>query len=87
MKNYIVYDLETFGKNIYYDRIAQFAGLRLNENFEIIPNSQLVLYCRLPLDYLPTRDSILITGITPQEVQEKGLPEPEFAKRLYDYFS
>lgn len=40
------------------------------------------LYCQLAPDYLPDPQSCLITGITPQRCQERGLPEFEFARRI-----
>lgn len=75
------YDLETFGRDPQHDRIAQAAFIRTNEELEEI-TEPLVLYCRLPPDYLPDPEACFIHGITPQEVQERGLPEYEFALRI-----
>jgi len=80
------YDLETFGRNPGWDRIAQFAGIRTDENFQIL-EEPLVLYCRIPPDYLPDPRSCLITGITPQKTLEEGLWEYEFLKRIDQEFS
>jgi exodeoxyribonuclease I len=80
------YDLETFGRNPFYDRIAQFAGLRTDDNFEPV-GAPLVLYCALSPDYLPDPGACMLTGITPQTVQEKGIPEAEFVQRILDEFS
>jgi exodeoxyribonuclease-1 len=75
------YDLETFGTNPKYDRIAQFAAVRTNLELETIEDP-VVLYCGITDDYLPDPLACLITGITPQETREKGLPEQEFISRI-----
>ncbi|MFV2055543.1 MAG: exodeoxyribonuclease I [Thiohalomonadales bacterium] len=79
------YDLETFGINHKYQRIAQFAGVRTNLDLEII-DQPLVLYCKPSLDFLPDPRSCLITGITPQIAQEKGVPEPVFIDKILEQF-
>jgi Exonuclease I len=82
------YDIETFGLNSGYDRIAQFAGIRTDMNLNPIEGEEpTVLYCRLSPDYLPSPDSCLLTGITPQEVNAKGIPEAEFIERINRIFS
>ena len=89
MKNnptFFWYDLETFGLNPSYDKIAQFAGQRTDSNLNPIGNP-IVLYCKPPMDYLPDPLSCLITSITPQETIEKGLPESEFIERINNEFS
>ena len=80
------YDLETFGKNPYYDRIAQFAGLRTDDNFDPV-GDPLVLYCRLSPDYLPDPGACMITGITPMNLPENALPENEFILRVLKEFN
>jgi exodeoxyribonuclease-1 len=80
------YDLETFGLNARYDRIAQFAGIRTDTALNII-GEPTVLYCRLSDDYLPDPLACLVTGITPQEVQAKGLCESAFIQHINDIFS
>jgi len=70
------FDLETFGKVPQYDRIAQFAGVRTDEDLQII-EEPIVLYGRLSPDYLPDIDSCLITGITPQIANKAGISEAE----------
>ncbi len=80
------YDLETFGKNPFYDRIAQFAGLRTDDNFEPIGDPT-VLYCRLSPDYLPDPGACMVTGITPENLPADALPEQEFINRILQEFS
>ncbi|MGI9255431.1 MAG: exodeoxyribonuclease I [Salinispira sp.] len=77
------YDLETFGTNPFHDRIAQFAAIRTNFNFEQVGEAH-VLYCRPADDYLPNPEACLVTGIGPTECAEKGIGEYEFAKNIYD---
>ncbi|MBU0927373.1 MAG: exodeoxyribonuclease I [Spirochaetes bacterium] len=75
------YDLETFGLDPRHDRIAQFAGLRTNDELEPI-SDRLVLYCAVSPDYVPSPYSCLVHGISPRETLEKGIPEYEFAKAI-----
>jgi len=75
------YDLETFGLEPRYDRIAQFAALRTDENLEATGEKTL-LYCKPTPDYLPSPLSCLVHGITPQYAAEAGLSDYEFAKAL-----
>ncbi|NLZ76807.1 MAG: exodeoxyribonuclease I [Spirochaetales bacterium] len=80
------YDLETFGLDSRGDRIAQFAAIRTDVDLQPI-EEPIVLYCKLSDDYLPDPLSCLVTGITPQEVNEKGLVEAEFIHRINIEFS
>ncbi len=82
------YDLETFGLNPKLDRIAQFAGIRTDSDLNFIDDEEpMVLYCRLSDDYLPDPSACLVTGITPQEVQEKGLTESQFISTINSILS
>lgn len=80
------YDYETFGINPVYDRISQFAGIRTDENLNII-GKPLNLYCKPANDMLPNPEACLITGITPQIALDKGIPETEFIKQILHEFS
>lgn len=79
---FLWFDLETFGLNPKYDRIAQAAWVRTDLELNKLGEGT-VLYCKLSPDYLPIPSSCLITGITPQMVNEKGLCEADFARALY----
>jgi len=83
---FLWYDLETFGKNPRWDRVAQFAAVRTNEQFEAVEDP-IVLYCRITPDYIPDPYACMITGITPQESLEKGLREYDFIKAIDKEFS
>ena len=80
------HDYETFGLNRRTDRPVQFAGLRTTLDFE--PQGEVdVWYAKPALDYLPQPESCLITGITPQQALQKGLPEAQFACKIYEQFN
>lgn len=83
---FLWYDLETFGIDPHYDRIAQFAAIRTTMDFQIVAEP-IVLYCRLTDDYLPDPLASLVTGITPDVVQSKGMCEAEFAKVIFEEFT
>jgi exodeoxyribonuclease-1 len=80
------HDYETFGIDPKYDRPSQFAGIRTDEDLNIIGES-LMIYCKQANDSLPHPQACLITGITPQEVNEKGMPEAEFIKLIHAEFA
>lgn len=80
------YDLETFGRHSQYDRIAQFAAIRTDEKLNPIEDPVL-LYGKLSSDYLPDPLACLITGITPQEANAKGLYEAELIRAIDSHLS
>ena len=75
------HDYETTGIFAARDRPLQFAGVRTNEDLEII-GDPLMLYCQPSLDILPHPAACLVTGISPQLAQEKGVSEAEFTARI-----
>lgn len=83
---FFFHDYETFGINPALDRPAQFAGIRTDSDFNII-EEPLIIYCHQALDYLPNPEAVLVTGITPQEANLKGICEAEFTKKIYQAFS
>jgi exodeoxyribonuclease-1 len=80
------HDYETFGAKPSKDRPSQFAGIRTDLELNIIGEPE-TFYCKLAPDYLPSPEAILITGITPQLANLKGVPEAEFMKRINTLFS
>ena len=83
---FFFFDYETWGISPAKDRPCQFAGVRTDMDFNII-GEPLVIYCQPPVDYLPSPEAALVTGITPQETIDKGLPEPEFIRRIHQELS
>jgi len=76
------HDYETFGIDPQRDRPVQFAGLRTDIDFNII-DEPLVVYCKPAADCLPHPDACLITGITPQLAEQKGVCEAEFISLIH----
>ncbi|MGM0593158.1 MAG: exodeoxyribonuclease I [Pseudomonadota bacterium] len=76
------HDYETFGTDPFRDRPVQFAGVRTDEDLNII-GEPLNIFARPAPDTLPQPMSTLITGITPQQALEQGLPEDEFIQRIH----
>jgi exodeoxyribonuclease-1 len=85
-ETFLWYDLETFGLDARSDRIAQFAAVRTNSELKVM-GDPIVLYCRLSDDYLPDPLAVLVTGITPQYVNEHGVSEREFITRIHKLMS
>ncbi len=80
------YDYETFGIDPGVDRIAQFAGIRTDMDFNII-DDPVDIYCKAADDVLPAPEACLITGITPQKTLQVGLIEAEFISSINQQFS
>jgi len=80
------YDYETFGTDPRYDRLAQFAGLRTDEDLNVI-SEPLVMYCKPADDVLPDPMACLVTGITPQKALADGLIEAEFIAAVHREFA
>ncbi len=76
------HDYETFGIDPQRDRPVQFAGLRTDEALNVV-GDPLVIYSRLSDDYLPHPEACLVTGITPQVANERGVPEAEFIGAIH----
>lgn len=76
------HDYETWGEVPAIDRPSQFAGVRTDEDLNII-GEPLMIYCKPSPDVLPKPEACLITGIPPQFAAEKGLPEYQFAARIH----
>ncbi|WP_461515868.1 exodeoxyribonuclease I [Porticoccus sp.] len=76
------HDYETFGIDPSRDCPSQFAGVRTDENLNII-GEPLSIYCQPPIDRLPSPMACLVTGITPQKAREQGIPESVFIEQVY----
>jgi len=83
---FLWHDYETFGANTRTARPAQFAAIRTDAELNQI-GAPIMLYCQPANDFLPEPQACLITGITPQECLEKGLPEYQFAAQIEQAFS
>lgn len=78
MKNTLYWhDYETFGATPKYDRPSQFAGIRTDEDLNII-GEPLMIYCKPSNDFLPHPMACKVTGITPLDIIDKGLKESDF---------
>ncbi len=76
------HDYETFGVDPKRDRPAQFAGLRTDDALNEV-GEPLVIYCKPAQDVLPHPEACLLTGITPQLADAKGVLESEFIARIH----
>lgn len=80
------YDFETFGIDPKYDRLSQFAGIRTDEDLNII-SDPLTLYCKPADDCLPDPGACMVTGITPQKTLADGINEVEFISTIHQEFA
>ena len=75
------HDYETSGADPTQDRPWQFAGIRTDTELNIV-GEPLTLYAQPTEDRLPHPAAVRVTGITPQEAHEKGVPEATFISRI-----
>jgi len=80
------HDYETFGSDPRRDRPSQFAGIRTDEELNII-GEPVQLYCQPAPDFLPDPGACRVTGISPQLALEKGVIEAHFCQRIAQEFS
>ena len=76
------YDIETFGRDSRFDRLAQFAGVRTGDDFEPV-GEPLIEYVQVATDYVPDPNACLITGMVPQDTLGEGIPEYELAEKVF----
>ena len=76
------YDYETWGKRPLCDRIVQFGGVRTDENLEQV-GKPIELKCQPRLDCPVGPGAVNVHGIMPEEAEEEGVPESEFAERIH----
>ena len=81
-ETFLWHDYETFGANPMADRPAQFAAQRTDSELNPL-GDPVTWYCAPSDDVLPHPMACLITGITPQEARDKGVPEAEFAANIH----
>lgn len=77
------HDYETWGADPRRDRSAQFAGVRTDYDFNVV-DDPLIIYCKPAADVLPHPDACLITGITPQVAEQKGVFESQFVHLIHE---
>jgi exodeoxyribonuclease-1 len=85
MKTFYWYDYETFGISPKIDRISQFAGIRTDENLNILDEH--MFYCKPTHDCLPAPEACAVTGISPQLCEQKGMIEHAFIQKINTEFS
>ncbi|QEQ96053.1 exodeoxyribonuclease I [Neptunomonas concharum] len=85
-RTFFWHDYETTGADPKRDRPVQFAGVRTDEDFNII-GEPIMLYCKPADDFLPHPQACLITGITPQKAVREGVCEAEFIATIYQELS
>ena len=80
------YDFETTGINPGRDRAIQFAGVRTDEDLNII-GEPLDLLCYPGEDTIPAPEAILVTGINMMQLKSSGMNEAEFSRQIHEQFS
>lgn len=89
MKTFLFHDYETYDLDTRKARVSQYASIRTDENLNIIPGEEQVLYCLPHIDYLPSPEACLVTGITPFDILERA-KNPDTSSEVfseYDFFT
>ncbi|MGI9280624.1 MAG: exodeoxyribonuclease I [Endozoicomonas sp.] len=82
LRSFYWHDYETFGTNPATDWPCQFAGIRTDAELNEI-GEPLNIFCKLPQDHLAHPMACLVTGLTPQVVNKRGMVEPEFIRQIH----
>lgn len=82
MDTFYWHDYETWGISPAEDMPSQFAGVRTDADFNIV-GEPLNIMCRPALDTLPHAEACLVTGITPQLAEAKGVSERQFFAAIH----
>lgn len=82
-KTFFWHDYETSGADTKRDRPLQFAGIRTDQELNII-EEPVMFYCKPAEDLLPHPQACLITGITPQKAIQDGYCEAEFIALVHE---
>lgn len=80
-KTLLWHDYETFGTDTKLDRPSQFAGIRTDENLNVV-GDPIMFYCQPANDFLPNPMACKVTGVTPHDALEKGIPEYQFIDKI-----
>ncbi len=80
------HDYETWGADPRRDRVAQFAGLRTDLDFNPI-GQPMVIYAAPADDFLPQPEACMVTGLSPQVCRDRGMPESELFGAILQEFS
>lgn len=75
------HDYESFGADPRHDRASQFAAIRTDPDLNEI-EAPVMVYCQPPQDRWPQPMACYVTGITPQQAQQKGVCEAEFTRQI-----
>jgi exodeoxyribonuclease-1 len=85
-RTFFWHDYETFGVDPKRDRPVQFAGIRTDENLDVI-DEPMMLFCKPADDVLPHPQACLVTGITPQKAIREGICEADFISQIHTEFA
>lgn len=77
---YLFYDLETTGLNPVHDVPIQAAFIQTDANLRI--QREITLRCRLPRHVVPSPDAMLVTGLTPEMLEEQRLGHLEMMAQI-----
>lgn len=80
--SFLFHDYETFGADPKADRPAQFAAIRTDEEFNPV-GEPVSVFLKPDRDLLPDPIACLVTGLTPQDCDRQGIPEPAFFAEIH----
>ena len=85
LKSFYWHDYETFGATPALDWPTQFAGIRTDAELNEI-GEPLNIFCKQPMDHLPNPVAAVVTNLSPQEVNARGVVEPDFIRMIHHEF-
>ena len=85
-ETFAFYDYETDGIT-YTSQVTQFAGVKTNSKFEIMPDETVDIFVKPRLDTVPTIGAYMVTMIDINEQEEKGFCEMEASQKVNHFFT
>lgn len=83
MASFLFYDLETFGTDPNFNRIAQFAAIRTDEDLNEI-GDPMDWIIKPSSDLLPSPQACLVTQVNPWDLLERGEAEHSVIARIHE---
>ena len=79
-RNFVFFDTETSGTNIYFGQIFQFAAILTDETLKVLDKFE--IRSKRMSHIIPEPDAMLVTGITPEQLEHADHSYYEFSSLI-----
>jgi len=82
---FVFYDLETSGLSKPFDQILQFGAIYADDDLNVL--DQINLRCRRRSEVIPSPGAMLVTNLSPSELEEQNLSHYEMVREIVAWIS